>query len=568
MSGARARPDTHGVVAEAVAARGLPSPTAGASDPAGPRAHTPDELAAVAAAVHWTPPDHRWPAPAEVVPAPPPEPVEPVAADLCGREGDPPLGLLGLVFPAARAARDAAVRDVRGLGLPGLARAVGASAPVAELHQAVLRAVLTDLDRDRRAGVLLGDTPQARHEWFCARLATPAGRRAVWDRYPLLAHHVRALCGRWRRAVVELARRLAADRPRPGGLVELRLGAGDGHRGGRGVAVAVFEGGTAVYKPRPADADLLFADLVDWFGSTGPRERLSSPAVRPHDGYAWAEFVEHRPGHDRGAYHRRAGALLALLYAVLGSDMHHENVVARGDEPVLVDLETLCTPIGRVADWTVARTGLLHRGPADISGLGGGDAGPDPVTSLSPRDKGLDTAHLVWAPAVRAEPLPNRQVVAGERVAPGAHVDSVVEGFADAYDRLARARPLLLSADGPLRALGSARLRVLLRPTVAYGRLLADRAHPAHLVPGAPPWTPLDPAGDPVVACENAQLAEGDVPLFEFTPDRRDLLGGDGAVLRGALRREPRRGVEEVLERLSDADLERQAAEIRATWPG
>ncbi|MCS7475531.1 DUF4135 domain-containing protein [Umezawaea endophytica] len=535
------------------------------TDPAGPLLGGAAELAAIEDAVRWGRATDWWPAPDAVVDGGA-EPADPIV-DLCGAEGDRPMGVLGLVFPAARAIRDAAVRDVRGLGLPGLARAVSAAVPLSSLHDVVVRAVVADLHAVRDAGGLGAGTSRGRFEEFCAGLATPAGRRAVWDRYPVLAGHVRGLCGRWHRSVVELASRLADDRPGSGEVRSLRLGAGDGHRGGRGVAIVGFEDGEVVYKPRPADADRAFAALVEWFNGTGPALELRCPGTRPGAGYAWVEFVEHRAGTDARAYHRRAGALLALLYAVLGTDMHQENVIARGDEPVPVDLEALCTPLARPADWSVARTGLLHTGGVDISGLGGGAPGPHPVPSPTVRDRGTDTMHLVWATGTRTTWLPNRQVVDGTRTRPADHVDSLVEGFAEAYDRLARSRKALLAPGGPVHALSTAALRVVLRPTTVYSRLLAERAHPAHLSSPQAQRDVLALLGsDAVATTEAAQLATGDVPLFEFTPTGRDLTAGNGTVLRNALPHQPYDAVRAVLDRLSDQDLTRQADLIRTAW--
>ena len=45
----------------------------------------------------------------------------------------------------------------------------------------------------------------------------------------------------------------------------------------------------------------------------------------------------------RRFYHRQ-GALLALLYVLDGTDMHYENLIAVGEQPVLVDVETLFHP--------------------------------------------------------------------------------------------------------------------------------------------------------------------------------------------------------------------------------
>jgi lantibiotic modifying enzyme len=43
-------------------------------------------------------------------------------------------------------------------------------------------------------------------------------------------------------------------------------------------------------------------------------------------------------------YYQRSGMLLGLLYVLGGTDMHHENLVACGEHPVLIDLEASASP--------------------------------------------------------------------------------------------------------------------------------------------------------------------------------------------------------------------------------
>ena len=40
-------------------------------------------------------------------------------------------------------------------------------------------------------------------------------------------------------------------------------------------------------------------------------------------------------------FFRRAGAWLALFHCFAASDMHQENMIAAGDHPVPIDLETI-----------------------------------------------------------------------------------------------------------------------------------------------------------------------------------------------------------------------------------
>jgi lantibiotic modifying enzyme len=87
------------------------------------------------------------------------------------------------------------------------------------------------------------------------------------------------------------------------------------------------------------------------------------------------EFIEHRPcGSELGAhrYYRRAGGLICAAYLLRAIDCHRDNLIAAGDQPVLIDMET-----------------LLHGATADASREHGG---PLTQTSLLPIPSSLSGA--------------------------------------------------------------------------------------------------------------------------------------------------------------------------------
>jgi lantibiotic modifying enzyme len=60
--------------------------------------------------------------------------------------------------------------------------------------------------------------------------------------------------------------------------------------------------------------------------------------------YGWVEYVEHRScasDAEIRRYYRRTGHFLSLVYALNGSDFHFENMIADGEHPVPIDLETI-----------------------------------------------------------------------------------------------------------------------------------------------------------------------------------------------------------------------------------
>ncbi|MGW4106295.1 DUF4135 domain-containing protein, partial [Streptomyces sp. NPDC004976] len=249
-------------------------------------------------------------------------------------------------------------------------------------------------------------------------------------------------------ATAELAARLTADRKEltaglldgrdPGPLTRVELGRGDAHEGNRSVAVLHFSGERLVYKPRPLGQHALLDDLVGWLNAKVPGLDLRTPRSLRRETYGWLEFVEHRwcrTVTETDAFYRRQGAVLALLYAVDGADMHYENVIACGDQPVLVDAETLlhtglaqsmtagADPAADALRASVHRTCLLphlligEQGALDISALGRSTDGTYPSEGLHWRDSGLDTMRAVrgplTSPAAHNQPLPAGRLLEG-----------------------------------------------------------------------------------------------------------------------------------------------------------
>lgn len=339
--------------------------------------------------------------------------------------------------------------------------------------------------------------------------------------YPVLARLLGETACFAVEAQTELLARLAADRAAvvdallggldPGPVVAVEAGRGDPHRHGRSVSTVVFsDGRRVVYRPRDVTPHVRFAELVDWVNRVVPTAELRAVAVVAGHGYGWLEFVHNRQCEDGAArFCRRLGVLLALLHAVRAVDVHYQNVIADGDQPVLVDVETLfhprlptpraADPAARALAASVYRTGLLPQfvigttGATDISALGGVrlPGGTDPAD----------------------------------------HTTALVTGFRHGYDAIMRDRAefaeLVTSWTG-------VETRVVVRPTSWYVRLLDETTRPALLrdardrdralaaaVAGRPAWAHL-------ARHELAELWAGDVPLFLGRPDSTDIWTSEG----------------------------------------
>lgn len=463
------------------------------------------------------------------------------------------------------------------------ARLVDVAAPtfVAELHAW------------REAGRLRGADGRERFADFVRRLSEPAGLGAVFAEYPVLARLL-AETGRYETdALVEMLTRFAEERgdivrvvcggTDPGALRAVGDHRGDPHQRGRSVRVLSFaDGSRVVYKPRGIRAQLRFAELVDWLNAAVPGLALRTPAVLGTDGHGWMEFVAHTGLTDTAAasaYHRRLGALLALLHVVHATDMHCENVVAAGDQPVVVDAETLfhpnvpvahvgADPAVRVLAASVARTSLLPSGTGgvgDVSAL----AGSSGTTTVRWESAGTDRMRAAGRVPLRGEGH-SRPRLAGRAVEPRTYQADLLGGFHAAYDAAAGDRKRLLEIVRRCRDLD---VRVVVRPTGRYRALLEEAGRPEALRDGLDRDRALDPlwteAGDPlrrsVAAHEAIDLWSGDIPLFHARPGSRDLWASDGRRLPDLLDRPEGERVAETIAGLGEVDRQDQKWIIKAT---
>jgi type 2 lantibiotic biosynthesis protein LanM len=445
-------------------------------------------------------------------------------------------------------------------------RAGFVSALIANLITLASRTLVLELNVLRVTDRLSGDSSHERFWSFVRHFAQRSNLAALLAEYPVLARLLAQATSHAVDSWLELLRRFIADRSTivaelfggadPGRLVEVSTGRGDTHQRGRSVAVLRFEeGGRLVYKPRPLAVHVHFNDCLDWLNRIVTDLELRRLAVLDRDDYGWVEFAGHHPCDDRSdleRYYRRQGALLALLYTLDGADFHYENLIASGDQPVLVDLEALFHPVFRptgpelqtgdpalaAQQASVFRVGLLpslvfgeDRTVLDFGGNGGDAGAPIPFKAAGWAAAGTDEMRLVREQ--RAFPGSQNQPRLGEvTVDAGEFAAELLAGFRAGYDAIAVHRADLTGPDGLIRRFAADDLRVVVRATRVYGMLLDESTHPDVLRDALDRdrildylWalSDEDPARERLVALEQEELWAGDVPLFATRPGTRDL---------------------------------------------
>ncbi|WP_213451653.1 type 2 lanthipeptide synthetase LanM [Rhizomonospora bruguierae] len=532
---------------------------------------------------------------------------------------DDRLGLLRVVGPQVRGYQRRLHRKVTtvvGAGAAGgrlaaLPDLLASAWPESAVTSAVLRTSVLELAVARVEDRLVGSTPEERFVSFVEMLGLPATRHTIWNEYPVLVRYVNDVLRHWCEASLELAARLCEDLPALdalapgvsglGEVVAVGLGQGDTHRRGRSVATIEFARGKVVYKPRSLKVDLAWRAVLDWFNNGVTAHRLRTPETLTRPGYGWAEFVERRgcaTVAELAAFHWRLGALLALLHALHGVDVHLENVIASGADPVIIDLEALfhaAPAAGRHNMWTDPAAQLIDTGvtavgilpekmiikgnqPAralDLSAVGSGGDQMTPIAVPSLVGLGTDAVRVVDEHA----PLPHlslsRPSFGGRDVDPAEFEDELVEGFTATYRRIATERARWLGPGGLVDGFAEVRLRYVARPTAYYGRVLLDSLHPDFLRDSAERDRALariavgadgDQRWECLVASELADLRVGDIPCFEMRPGERNLYAASGDVIADFLDDAPIARVRQRVEQVSEPALRHQVDLIHRTF--
>ncbi|HXX08162.1 MAG TPA: type 2 lanthipeptide synthetase LanM family protein [Pseudolabrys sp.] len=181
------------------------------------------------------------------------------------------------------------------------------------------------------------------------------GFRQLFEEKPVLLRLISVITRQWIETSREFVLRLDTDLPmirrellngRGNSLVaKIEGDISDPHNGGRSVRIVTFTDGTRIlYKPKDLRVDLAWQKLIDRLNGAKSSVELQAARTITADGYGWAEFIDHAGCSDQQGYKgffKRAGAWLALFHCFVTNDMHQENMIATGDQPVPIDLETI-----------------------------------------------------------------------------------------------------------------------------------------------------------------------------------------------------------------------------------
>lgn len=440
-----------------------------------------------------------------------------------------------------------------------------------KLHKFILKSVILEVNIARKIGMLEGETSSERFQYFMRQFMEKESlRMEFFSNYPVLARLLVEGTLNSIQMTTEIISRFTDDREsiktlingRVHPLKQLKIGIGDTHQNGRAVSILLFEdGNSVVYKPRSLAVDECFQSVISWINQTGKvRHPLAVAKVINQGTYGWQEFIPYKECNKEeevSHFYYRQGAYTALFYVLGSSDFHAENIIASGEYPIPVDLETLFSKNLEMSNHVKEQNqltaelnnsvyaSLMLPTPVfensfidfDLSAIGaGGNQQSKKVKSRKVVNEGTDEMRLSKEYATLGT-YQNRPSYNGKVYDTEKYEGDIQAGFRDMYMLFLYHKQAFLQEDGPLSTFKHAPIRQVFRPTHVYAEFLQNSLHPDYLFNGLSRvqlfdylWqiTSMTDQFEQLVRLETKDLLRHDVPYFYFIFDSTSIYDSDG----------------------------------------
>lgn len=333
--------------------------------------------------------------------------------------------------------------------------------------------------------------------------------------------------------------------------------AGDLHNGGRCTLMIETNRGKLLYKPHDCRGDMIFRGIVERF--------LPDTAIIPKCAafggeYGFCEFISASQTNTRdGAamYYERFGRLSALFHAFGSCDFHYENILAVGEYPAPVDLETILTPKLKNG----YNMSLFGEPPEDIECFQADYNDSFYMSGILPIFSYNHESSPLFSKEGRNKAMP--VLADGEKLTAELYLSEYLRGFQSAYRGIMKIRGELKEA---LDRFTDVQIRRLTRSTNDYAKFLRRSVMPDKLVSREAQDTVIEillksaesMGIDNYVAiadAEAAALRRGDIPYFYVLGGGRDLMSDGKRAAPEFFAKSPVDHAKSKLDKMSEAEL-------------
>lgn len=440
------------------------------------------------------------------------------------------------------------------------------------LFDIIYRTLVLEMNVQRIKGDLKGLNPSERFSYFVQLLKDKKFQSQLFSEYPILLRQVTEFLDRWVVNNYELISRLVNDwgnickeflLDETVQLKKIQINAGDLHNNGKSVTILHFNNNKKiVYKPRDLASDIHFQNLLEFLNSTSIHLKFRLLKIINYKTHGWVEFIENLECDTIDQvenYYTRLGYAIFVLFMLNATDFHHENIIACGEFPILIDLETLFNPYQvpnnyrensasyKIFDFiskSVLSTALLPwrsnlKGKfVDISGMTDVSQN-NPEMPKTAWDSEATDFMSITRKMVKFEVSPNTPKMRNEQIDPFKYFDFIIKGFEEVSKFVINNKLLFIGEKGILKVFIEDEIRILFRQTQEYAQLINSSFHPDFLRDPIDReilfdylWMqiPSNPILAKIVNSEQESLHKMDIPLFKCKINSTDLYDAFGEI--------------------------------------
>lgn len=472
-----------------------------------------------------------------------------------------------------------------------------------------IRVFILEIHSARENGTLLGKNSTERYEYFVNDLITNKGYRDIFfEEYKTLYNISVNIITDFCNYLIEIMsntkkefehlNKLFSAKGCLGKIYNIKISVGDTHCNGRSVAIIHFKEIKLVYKPRNMRIDIQFQKCLAWINKKAIIKELYLSTVKIHavDNYGWMEFIEQKECGDEieaEKFYLRSGLLLGILYCFNAKDFHYENIIAHGEFPVLIDLETLfhvrikdesnekggIQAVEQFLNQSVEKIGLLPSRmnirkdnkikSIDVGALSHKENQKNILKSLVLKNVNTDYIAMDYE-YLSVEDKKNMPKISNLVLEPGKYKKHIIEGFTKFYMFAVKNKQEL--DDILIRLFFQCQIRIILKSTMSYSSLLNIATHPDFMRDAVHRDVLLSRIGtyqkhnSEIKRFELSELCRNQIPYFYTTFDSTVLKGYPSKIFEHVIEKSAADYLKDKLSVLTESDCKIQTYMIQNTY--
>lgn len=334
-------------------------------------------------------------------------------------------------------------------------------------------------------------------------------------------------------------------------VTQLKSDLADSHCRGNNVFRVKFDTGiTIVYKAHSIINEIIYQEIEAWFGIKCSLKMFLYKYIDQKE-YGWVEYIYSKAcktPNEVQRYYSRIGIHIFICYMLNSTDIHAENLVAYGEYPVIIDMETITSPfsnqnleyfdldekINRIIQRSVLHSGLLpfyiwsqdKKSGIDVSAINGKPRQIIPFKIPSIKNPFRVDMKVEY---INASYNFNCNLVRlGTKVISVVdYKKMVIKGFRDAYEVALKHHTEIISF---INKISNEKIRFVIRNSQQYDMLLSSSFHPKltrdeadHQIYFYGLYSINENCTEEILDAEVRDLLQNDIPYFYFFPIKKDL---------------------------------------------